>query len=162
MRGWLIVAAVCALACAAGCQTHDSVKNPTLNKLGQMSGLMPRDEEQIAALLDDVCDGMQSRRIFKVLAHVSRSYHDNEGRDYEALEAYLNEVFKKYKSIRITRVVPRIAVEGNRARAIETFGTVAEPQNPNVDPPLNVQGQVTVTLAKAGGQWQIVEWGYIL
>jgi hypothetical protein len=150
------------LVFAAGCQSDSPVKIPSLNKLGQMSGLKASDEEQIAAMLDDVCQGMQSRRIYKVLAHVSRSYHDEEGRDYAAVEVYLNEVFKNYKTIHITRVVPRITVEGDRARAVETFGTVAEPQDANADPPVNLQGQVNVNLVKVGGQWQIIEWGRIL
>ncbi|HNR36974.1 MAG TPA: hypothetical protein PKO36_17500, partial [Candidatus Hydrogenedentes bacterium] len=98
-----------------------------------------------------------------VLAHVSRSYHDAEGRDYAGLQEYLNEIFRKYRTIRITRVVPRITIEANgRAKAVETFGTVAEPVDPRVEPPINMQGQVVVYLTKTDGQWRIVEWGNIL
>ena len=69
---------------------------------------------------------------------------------------------KDYRAIRVTRVVPRILVQGVQARAVETFGTVAEPQDPSSEPPINMQGQVTVSLEKVGGQWQIVEWGSLL
>ena len=55
-----------------------------------------------------------------------------------------------------------IVVKGNRARAIETFGTVAEPADPASDPPINLQGQVSVSFEKADGRWQIVEWGRVL
>jgi hypothetical protein len=59
--------------------------------------------------------------------------------------------------------VPRITIEeGVRARAVETFGTVAEPLDPKLEPPINLQGQVVVNLVKVGGEWQIVEWGSIL
>ena len=135
---------------------------PALSDLSEAAGLSKSDEEQIAELLDDVEQGMESRQIYKVLAHVSRNYRDKEERDYAAIEAYLNYVFKKYRTIRITRVVPRILVQGAQARVVETFGTVAEPQNPANDPPINMQGQVTVSLEKNDGRWQIVEWGNLL
>jgi len=152
------------LAFCASCRSADlPVRIPGLQKLGEASGLRPTDEEQIASMMDDVAQGMQSRRIFKVLAHVSHAYHDAEGRDYEKLEEYLNEVFRKYRTIRITRVVPRITIEeGTRARAVETFGTVAEPLDPKLEPPVNLQGQVVVNLVKIDGEWRIVEWGSIL
>ena len=127
-----------------------------------LANLNASDEEQIAQVIEEVQQGMEARQIFKVLAHVSRNYHDSEGRDYAAIEAYLNYVFKKYRTIRVTRVVPRILVQGVQARAVETFGTVAEPQDPSSEPPINMQGQVTVSLEKVGGQWQIVEWGSLL
>ncbi|MCX5758696.1 MAG: hypothetical protein NTU83_09370 [Candidatus Hydrogenedentes bacterium] len=140
-----------------------SARIPGLQKLGEASGIKRTDDEQIAGVMDDVALGMQSRRIYKVLAHVSRTYHDAEGRDYTKLEEYLNEIFRVYRTIRITRVVPRITIEeGVRARAVETFGTVAEPLEPNLEPPINLQGQVVVNLVKVGGEWQIVEWGSIL
>ena len=162
MRPLRGIGVVWILVLAAGCQTSDIAKTPGIKKLGEMTGLTASDEEQIVAVLDDVQRGMQSRSIFKVLAHVSRSYHDEEGRDYAALEAYLNSIFKNYRELQIRRVPPRISVEGDQARAVETFGTMAEPQNPKLEPPVNLQGQVSVFLAKVGGQWQIVEWGRIL
>jgi hypothetical protein len=163
MRRWLLVALVVSPLLLAGCQSATPLKvRPALDRLGQMTGLNPSDEEQIAGVLDDVCRGMQARQIYKVLAHVAQSYHDEEGRDYAAVETYLNEAFRNYRTIRITRVVPRITVQDDRARAIETFGTVAEPQDPQREPPINLQGQVTVDLVKVGGEWRIVQWGKIL
>jgi hypothetical protein len=151
-----------ALMLMAGCSTNLPVKVPGLTKLGQASGIKPSEEEQIAAVLEDVCRGMQARRIYKVLAHVSPNYHDGEGRNYAALEAYLNDIFKRYRNIRITRVPPRIVVQGDRARVVETFGTVAEPWDPATEPPIDLQGQVAVDLEKVPGDWQIVEWGSLL
>ncbi|MBI4560281.1 MAG: hypothetical protein HY706_22055 [Candidatus Hydrogenedentes bacterium] len=119
------------------------------------------DEEQIAAVLDDVQRGMQTRRIYKVIAYVSRNYHDADGRDFAAVQAYLSSIFKKYRSIKIERVPPTVAVQGNRARAVETFGTNAQPEDATVDPPIHLQGQVAVYFEKAGGAWQIVEWGNV-
>ena len=157
----LLVAPTIALG---GCGGELAASIPALANVGQATGLgvNASDEEQIAQVIEEVQQGMEARQIFKVLAHVSRNYHDSEGRDYAAIEAYLNYVFKKYRTIRVTRVVPRILVQGVQARAVETFGTVAEPQDLSSDPPINMQGQVTVSLEKAGGQWQIVEWGSLL
>jgi len=150
------------LAFLAGCANTFGTGLPGLEQLGQASGLAPSDEEKIVAVLDDVHRGMQNRQIYKVLANVSRNYYDSEGRDYNALQADLGELFKKYREIRITRVTPKIQVQGDYARAIETFGTFAEPYDPTAEPPINLQGQVPVTLEKVGGRWQIVEWGSIL
>jgi hypothetical protein len=162
MKWFLPVVLAAPIILIGGCKTTDLAEIPAVQKLGQVTGLQPSDEEQIAVVLEDVCRGMQNRQVFKVLAHVSRGYHDAEGRDYEGLQRYLDELFKKYREIRITRVTPRILVDADHARAIETFGTVAEPQDPTREPPINLQGQVAVDLAKIQGQWQIVEWGRIL
>lgn len=142
-----------------GCGRELPVEIPEIPGL---TGPRLSDEEQILGVLDDVHRGMQSRKIYKVLAHVSRSYADAEGRDYNDMQTYLNELFKRYKEISITRVQPQVYVEGNRARAVETFGTRAEPFNSNENPPMVLQGQMNVYLEKTGNTWQIVEWGRML
>jgi hypothetical protein len=145
----------------AGCATNLGLFDG-VNRLGQMSGLQWTDEEQITVILDDVHVGMQTRQIYKVLSHVSRNYYDEQGRDYAAMEQYLGEIFKKYKEIKITRVAPRVMVFGATARAIETFGTSADPQDPATEPPIHLQGQVSVNFEKVDGEWKIVEWGEML
>jgi len=158
----LLIGVAATLVLLAGCASSRLDELPGIKELSRLSGLRASDEEQVAAVLNDVHRGMEARKIYKVLAHVSRNYHDAEGRDYEAMQAYLKKAFKNYREIRITRVVPRIVVKGNRARAIETFGTVAEPADPASDLPINLQGQVSVSLEKADGRWLIVEWGRML
>jgi len=143
----------------AGCGRELPVEIPEIPGL---TGPRMSDEEQIVELLNDVHRGMQSRKIYKVLSHVSRAYMDAEGRDYNAIQKYLNDLFKSYKEVSITRVQPQVYVEGNRARAVETFGTRAEPFNANEHPPIVLQGQMNVYLEKSGNTWQIVEWGRML
>ncbi|MBI5362884.1 MAG: hypothetical protein HZA53_06870, partial [Planctomycetes bacterium] len=46
--------------------------------------------------------------------------------DYAGIQKYLAEVFDLYKDLRITRVPPKIFVQGYEAKAVETFGTVAD------------------------------------
>jgi len=123
-----------------------------------MIGSKLSDSEQIAFVLDDAHRGMETRRIYKVMAHVSRSYRDQEGRDYESMQAYLTDFFDRYPDIRITRARPRIIIRGNQAEAIETFGTRAEASDES-DIDIHLQGQVTVYLRKENGVWKIVEWG---
>ncbi|MBI5094085.1 MAG: hypothetical protein HZB26_16785 [Candidatus Hydrogenedentes bacterium] len=144
--------AVTPLLFLTGCGDKFPVSIPGITGSGES------DEQQIAAVLDDVQRGMQARRIFKVLAHVSHSYHDKDGRDYAAVERYLNLIFERYRTIKINRVPPRITVQGERALAVETYGTLAEPVNAAKDPPINLQGQISVYLQKVGGTWQITEW----
>jgi len=150
-QAWIVIIALAALATGCG------------ESLPQIPGLGGRasDEEQIATVLNDVQRGMEARKIYKVLAHVSRNYLDEEGRDYEAIREYLSGIVKAYREIRITRTSPKILVQGDRARAIESFGTVAEPADQDETPAINLQGQVAVYLERVDGAWQIVEWGPI-
>lgn len=122
-------------------------------------GERQHDEEQIAAVLLDVQQGMERGRVYKVVAHVSTRYHDQAGRDYEGIRQYVAQLLRNYRDIRITRVGTRISVDGDRASVAETFGTVAMPYNLNENAPINLQGQVTVWLAREGGDWKIIEWG---
>ncbi len=148
------LAILCVCIGTTGCQsTLSSMGLPNISLGG------PGDEEQIAALLNDVHDGMQTRRIYKVLAHVSENYLDQDGRNYEAIRDYLQHIMKTYRVIRVTRARPRVLVYEDRARAVEVFGTIAEPLDVMDGTPINIQGHVSVYLERSGGVWKIVEWG---
>lgn len=152
MRSW---AAVLVLSVATGCA-------PDFSRIPGLSGLTPpTDEELIARVMEDVHRGMESRRIYRVLSHVSRDYYDAQGRDYAAMEDYLSELMRRYRHIEIERVRPRVVVEGERARVVETFGTRADPMPGVSEVPVNLQGQVMVYLQKENGNWKIVEWGHL-
>lgn len=145
-------------AVLAGCGST-GVQMPTLSDLSLQR---TPDNVQIATVLQDVHNGMETRRIFKVLAHVSRNYRDQAGRDYNGIQAYLQDFFERYRDISITRAKTQIQVQGDQARALETFGTRARAANPDEDIDIHLQGQVTVTLERIEGQWKIVEWGSLL
>ncbi len=149
---WVLVAGLLALW-TAGCAKDMSSLKAQLPRVGAS------DEERVAAVLDEVAAGMESRRIYQILAHVSSSYLDQEGRDYEAIREYLSYILRSYVEIKVTRTRPKILVLGDRARAVETFGTIAQPRDGRKDPPINLQGQVAVYLERADNTWQIVEWG---
>ncbi|NUM53386.1 MAG: hypothetical protein HUU46_07065 [Candidatus Hydrogenedentes bacterium] len=151
---WIPLLVAAALS-PRGCINRIPVEIPGVTTQG------PSDEEQIVSVLEDVHRGMQSRRIYKVLAHVSKTYRDDEGRDYAAIERYLTELFRGYKLIQITRVRPKVIVQGDRARAVETFGTRAEPFNPNENRPIELRGQMNIYLEKIDNKWMIVEWGRV-
>ncbi len=157
MNRSLLVVLALALPALGGCESPGSLPVD----IPLITGPRLSDTEVIGAVLDDVQEGMQRRRVFKVLAHVSKNYRDVEGRTYADIQDYLNEVFSLYREIRITRVPPEIFVQGSEAKAIETFGTIAEPFDPAKAPPLQLQGQVTVYLEKVGNRWLIVEWGNV-
>ncbi len=148
------------LALLAALGTGSCLKNMPVEIPG-VTTLGPTDEEQIIAVLEDVHRGMQSRRVFKVLAHVSRTYRDDSGRDYDTLEQYLTELFRNYKEIEVTRVRPKVLVQGNSARAIETFGSRAVPFNDGEHRPLEVHGQMNIYLQRFDNEWKIVEWGRV-
>lgn len=141
----------------SGCQSVD-LSTVMLPSASELSAPRRADDEQIAIVMDDVYRGMQARRIYQVLAHVSRTYRDAEGRDYAQMQGYLNEVFARYRTIRITRVPPKIVISGDQAKVVESFTTVAEPADAKADAIVNLQGQVTAYLEREGGRWVIVEW----
>jgi hypothetical protein len=152
MRIRVLLVCVLAATLAATCEPDLPVSIPGF------ADEAPSDEVQIAAVLNDVHLGMESRRLYKVLAHVSTGYRDSEGREYEDIREYLNVVLKNYRTVRITRGRPIITVQGSRAQAVETFGTSAESFASSGLRPVNLNGQVTVHLEKVDNTWKITEW----
>ena len=146
---WIVV-----LVSLAGCV-------PDFGGIPVLSGFGTTDEEAIAHVMNDVHRGMESRRIYKVLSHVSPNYSDAEGRDYEQIKQHVSTLLRRYGKVRIDRVRPRIIVDGERARVFEVFATRAEPLPGTSAVPVVLQGQVTVYLQKEGGKWKIVEWGHL-
>ena len=108
----------------------------------------PSDEEQIGKVLEDVHLGMETRKVSKIMRHVSPNYLDEEGRDLEGIRDYLDRIMNNYREIAISRSAPRILVEGDRARVIESFGTTGDPGNFQT-PPVTLQGQVAALLKAA-------------
>lgn len=152
MRRTVLIPAILLAVVAVGCDQELPVDIPGLG------GQKMSDEEQIAAVLNDVQQGFESQRIYKVLAHLSRDYRDETGQDYEAVRNFLTDRMKKYREIRITRTRPKILVQGDTARALETFGAVGKPINPVDTPALNLQGQIAVYLEHVGNEWLITGW----
>lgn len=150
---FLASACLAAMCFLVACQTR------LPQEIGQRTGLLASDEEKIILVLEDVQRGMEARRLYQVLAHVSRNYKDRDGRDYAALSRDLNTLMRNYRDIRITRTRPQIQVQGNRARVVDTFGTSAEAADPQAYPPVNLQGQVVILMQRHGDTWQIIEWG---
>ena len=161
MIGRVVVTCACCALLGLACRSPLPVNIPGVPDIPGLTASRLSDEEQIAAIMDDVHRGMQTRSIYKVLAHVSRSYHDAEGRDYDALQQDLSEFFKRYRDIRITRVSPNVLVQGDQARVVETFGTTAKPVDTDRDLEIFLQGQVTVTMERTEGKWKIVEWSRV-
>ncbi len=118
------------------------------------------DEEQITKILSDVHLGMETKKVGKIMRHVSSDYLDEEGRDAEGIRKYLNQVMNNYRSIEINRSASRILIQGDRARVVEAFGTLGQPDNSQT-PPVTLQGQVAVYLLRTDAGWKIVEWGAI-
>lgn len=153
MRNWTVSAIIIVALALGGCAGKAGVQIPGITS--------PKltDEQKIEQILADVQKAMQDHRAGKVLSYVSKNYHDQEGRDYAALTAYLDTIFKEYRQIAITRTRPRIVVEGDKAQALETFGTTAKPFSVGASPDLDTHGTVWVYLERAGNTWEIVEWG---
>ena len=127
--------------------------------LSRLTGGGLSDEQKIAMVLADVSQGMENKRVYQVLAHVSQRYHDREGRDIEALRKHVSTILDNYRTIRVTRTPSRVQVQGDRARVVDTFGTLAQPNDLKEYPIIDLQGRVVVLLERSGDTWQILEWG---
>jgi len=101
---------------------------------------------------------MQRQSLFQVMGHVSPNYRDNAGRDYAGIREYLRQLFDNYRNIRIVRTPPKVEIQGQYARVVESFGAMADPVDKSVLP-INVQGQTVVLLEWVQGSWKILEWG---
>lgn len=150
MRRAVTAWAAAGLVLLAGCVSNISIPG--------LSGKQT-DEERIAAILDDAHRGMQTRNANRVISHISKDYMDPDGRNYDAICVFVRHVIDAYRDIEITRVEPRIEVDGDTARALEAFGTLASPADADSTAPVNLQGQVLVTLQKEEGTWKIISWG---
>lgn len=152
MCRWLYVLVVVGGAACWGCQTPLAFEAPSLS----LTGLT--DEEQITQILSDVQQGMQTKRMYRVVAHLSRNYRDDQGRDYDTMRRYLDDLFEDYRTVIVRRVRPRVVVQGDEAVAVDTFATIAEPMDPTKTPPIDVQGEVSAFFRRENGEWKIVKW----
>ncbi|HOQ89710.1 MAG TPA: nuclear transport factor 2 family protein [Candidatus Hydrogenedentes bacterium] len=152
--GWGALLAVGLLALAGGCQ---SVQVDSL--FWRSAGVTQVDAEtRVRQVLDEVQAGMQRESLFQVMGHVSLNYRDKAGRDYAGIREYLRQVFERYRNIRIVRTPPSVEIQGQYARAVESFGAMADPADSS-GLPINIQGQTVVLLERIDGDWKILEWG---
>jgi len=117
------------------------------------------EDRAVRDVLDEVERAMEQQDVYKVLAHVSASYHDKLGRDYTDLGRFLRRTFDAYGSIEIARSGTEVTIDEDRAAVTETYVTFARGKPGTVVEPLTVRGRVSVFLEKIAGRWLIVEWG---
>lgn len=144
------------MALLFSCGTVRKVDIPLLNLRSHS------EEEKIISMLDSVEMWLERKNVKKVMEHVSMQYRDDEGRNYESLRLYLQRIVRDYKTIRVTRTLPEVKVQGDTAIVIDTFGTVAEPYDPVQDLPVNIQGKVQITMVKEREEWKILSFSPLL
>ncbi len=120
------------------------------------------EEGKIITLLDSVEKMVERKQIKKVMNYVSMEYRDEQNRKYNDIREYLQSIARDYRVIRITRTIPEVKIEGNKASVLDTFGTIAEPYDPVKGIPVNLQGRVVITLQKETDGWKIISWGPLL
>jgi len=150
VRQWIGLMAL--VAVAAGC-----AGGPALNVPG-VGELRGNDEQKIGVMLASLHRNVENRRVFGVLAHVSRGYNDRENRHYEQVEELVRNFLREYRSIRITRTPPQVRIEGNRAKVLQPFGLTAEPADIITTSPVNLQGTAVFYLEKMNNEWRIIEY----
>ncbi len=138
------------------CKTVQKIDIPFFEKKAST------EEERIIALLDSVEKMVERKQMKKVMDYVSMEYRDDQNRKYNDIRDYLQSIARDYRVIRITRTIPEVKIEGNKASVLDTFGTVAEPYDPVNEVPVNLQGRVIITLQKETDGWKIVSWSPLL
>lgn len=116
------------------------------------------EEQRIGAMLASLERNVENRRLFGVLAHISRGYVDNEDRDYDDVQAFVKQALREYRRIRVTRTSPQIYIDGRRARVAQPFGLSAEPADTVSASPMNLQGTAVLQLEKVDSEWRIVSY----
>ncbi|HOJ69202.1 MAG TPA: nuclear transport factor 2 family protein [Candidatus Hydrogenedentes bacterium] len=152
--GRVVLLAAGLLVLVGGCRSI------SLDNLPWQSRLMTAAdaEARVRQVMDDVQSGMQRQSLFQVMGHVSPNYRDKAGRDYAGIREYLRQIFANYRNIRIVRTPPKVEIQGQYARVVESFGAMADPVD-RAGLPLNIQGQTVVLLEWTQGSWKILEWG---
>ena len=117
------------------------------------------EEGAIRRVLDDVESAMEERDMYKVLTHVSASYHDRLERDYTDLRRFLRRVFENYETIEVARSGTKVTIDEDRASVTETFVTFARGGSGTSVDTLTLRGRMSVFLERIAGRWLIVEWG---
>jgi len=144
---------------SVGCATERTIPSSAVPSSAAPKSAVNPEEEAIRRVLDDVELAMEERDVYKVLTHVSASYHDKLERDYTDLRRFLRRVFESYGSIEIARSGTKVTIDEDRAAVTETFATFARGMSGASAEPLTLRGRMSVFLEKIAGRWLIVEWG---
>ena len=155
---YLVVVVLCTMILSRCATPRRPLAPPSVTPVSAKS-LVEVDERAVRDVLDDVERGMEQQDVYKVLEHVSASYHDKLGRDYTDLRGFLQRTFDAYGSIEVARSGTDVTIDEERAAVTETFVTFARGKPGTVVEPLTVRGRISVFLEKIAGQWLIVEWG---
>jgi hypothetical protein len=159
-EGYVYLAVMVTLSVlSVGCATERTIPAPAVPAPVAPKSAVNPEEKAIRSVLDDVESAMEERDVYKVLTHVSASYHDKLERDYTDLRGFLQRVFKNYGSIEIARSGTKVTIDENRAAVTETFVTFARGMSGTSVEPLTLRGNMSVFLEKIADRWLIVEWG---
>lgn len=150
------ISATLALAFMAGCAATPAPILPSTRPGAEA----PTPEQAVAKVMNRLADDIAHRRTPRVLSVISDAYKDESGRDYAAIQQYIETQFRNYSTITVKRISPRITIQGKEARVVETLGLRGEPENVQKVAPISFEGTIAVTLREVEGTWLItkVQW----
>lgn len=149
IRAWLWIFALIALALGGGCASAPARPEPQTP-----APEAPATQEEVAKVLNRLADDVSHRRLSRVLNVVSDAYKDDAGRDFAGVKQFAAEFFREYRQVQVTRTPPKITIQGNEARSVETLGILGDPDSPRVTA-FNFQGRVAIFLRRVEGAWQV-------
>ena len=162
-NAYLHVAGLIALSIlSVECASRTPTRSPAAPGPVATTSAIGAEETAIRGVLSDVEVAMEERDMYKVLAHVSASYHDKLGRDYTDIRRFLQRIFDNYASMEIALSGTKVTIDENQAAVTGTFVTFARGRSGTTVNPLTLRGRTSVFLEKIADRWLIVVWGEAL
>jgi hypothetical protein len=116
------------------------------------------EEDRVKKVITSVQEAAEKKEVRSVLEHISKSYKDPRGNDYEGIKGLLAFYFLRHQKVSV--YIPGIEVTINdsaaqaRFQAILAGDTKGESASVILPEALGAY-QFEVSLAKEGGQWKI-------
>jgi len=85
------------------------------------------DEEVIKGIIENVARAAEKKDVQAIKKAISKSYHDGEGNDFDAINGFLLAHFFRSEKVGVTVTVSEATVEGEKAKShTEAFLTRVE------------------------------------
>lgn len=117
------------------------------------------DEDRVGKVLNEIQRSAEEKQIRTVLGHLSKSYHDPQGRDYEGIKGLLAYYFFQHQKVSVYLTDRVVTVQDASARA--TFQAVLTGRGPDASagsvlPEALGVYAFDVTFAKEKGEWKVL------
>lgn len=117
------------------------------------------EEDRVGKVLSDIQRSAEEKQIRTFLGHLSKTYRDPQGRDYEGIKGLLAYYFFRHQKVSVYLADRIVTVQGTSAHA--TFQAVLTGRGPDASagsvlPEALGVYTFDVTFAKEEGEWKVI------